>query len=82
MGKGKIIQLEQSEQAQAKAYQAELKDYHEQGFLQCIEKINRSLQETGEEPRMLAHMFLHMSMVLSDGGFQKLSAQGQKGDAK
>ncbi len=81
MGENKIIQITESKQAAAKAHQKELEAYHEREFLQCIERINRALQKTGEEPRTLAHLFLHMSMVLSDGGFQKLSAQGKKGGA-
>ncbi len=68
-----------NEKAEAKAYQAENKAYHEREFLQCIAKINRALQKTGEDPQTLAHLFLHMSMVLCDGGFHKMLAQGQKG---
>lgn len=76
----KLIQISKwNEKAEAKAYQAENKAYHERAFLQCIETINKALKNTGEEPQTLAHLFLHMSMVLCDGGFHKMLAQGQKG---
>ena len=74
-----IIQITKwNEKAEAKAKQAAEDTFHEREFLQCIANINRALQKTGGNPRTLAHLFLHMSMIITDGGFDKMFAQEQQ----
>lgn len=79
MGKGKIIQLEQSEQAQAKAYRETLREHHRKGLLQSIEAIDRALQNAAEDKQALAFLFQHLSMMINNGTLKDLLAQEQKG---